>query len=96
VACACLKNIIQASEIYKTTLHHIQDVTNSQNIMKNGIIRMKVDIHKQLKMDLHTCTCFIICLGKGTNTTSSACLAITVWVVNDNEVMKNSTNWLIK
>lgn len=39
-------------------------------------------------MDLHICTYFTICLGKATDTISSACLAIIFWFVNDNEVLE--------
>lgn len=41
-------------------------------------------------MDLHNCTLFTICLGiiKAIGTTSSVCLAIIIWFVNDNEVLE--------
>jgi hypothetical protein len=72
----------------KTNLHHIQDLPSSQNTLTNGEIKMNTNIHKLLKIYLHNCTCFTICLGKATDTTSSACLAIILWFVNNNEVLE--------
>jgi hypothetical protein len=35
-------------------------------------------------------------MSKAMGTTSSVCLAIVIWFVNDNEVLEDLTNWLIQ
>jgi hypothetical protein len=80
------QNVFEDFQEKHRILQHIKDLHSSQNTAEDSAIKMSGSAQQWLKMDLHSCTYFPVCLNEKRDIIYSACLALTLFLVNDNKV----------